>query len=81
MDRQSTMRKRFALIGDDGDTPTCEFVDDGVDLFIVFNGERIAKRGYPDTPQARRWISLTPGYSVIDDPDLGGLTVTSNVCE
>jgi hypothetical protein len=76
-----TRRKRFNLIGDDGDAATCEFVGDGDDLFLVFNGERIAKRGQPNTPQARTWVNLIPGYSVIDDPDRGGLTVTSNVCE
>jgi hypothetical protein len=33
----------------------------GDDLFIVFNGVRIAKRGYPDTAQAKTWVSLEPG--------------------
>jgi hypothetical protein len=36
------------------------------ELYIIFNGVRIAKRGHPDTPQARTWISLDPEWSVRD---------------
>jgi hypothetical protein len=39
------------------------------DLFIWFHGLKIAKRGYPGTPQANTWISLEPGWSVLDSPD------------
>jgi len=38
----------------------------GVDLFVVFNGMKIARRGYPDSPQAKTWVSLEPGYVVTD---------------
>ena len=79
MTRQSTRRKRLKLVGDGGDS--CELVGDGVDLFTVFNGERIVKLGQPNTPLAETWVSLVPGYSITDNPGLGELTVTSNVCE
>ena len=39
---------------------------DGIDVFVVFNGVRIAKRGDPDTPQAGIWVSLKPSYRVFD---------------
>jgi hypothetical protein len=36
----------------------------GGDLFMIFDGVEIAKRGRPGTPQARQWVSLEPGYTV-----------------
>ena len=39
---------------------------DGTDLFIVHEGVRIAKRGLPGTPQAKTWVSLEPGWRVLD---------------
>jgi hypothetical protein len=39
---------------------------DGLNLFIVFNGMKIARRGHPDTPHPRTWVSLEPGYRVFD---------------
>jgi hypothetical protein len=43
---------------------------DGHDLYIEFDGVRIAKRGNPGTPYHRRWISLEPGFTVLDNgPD------------
>jgi len=50
----------------------CEETDSeqGVDLFIVFDGVKIARRGYPDTPQARTWVSLEPGFQVLDGEPL-----------
>ena len=33
---------------------------DGKDIFVIFNGERIAKRGHPGTPQARTSASAAP---------------------
>jgi hypothetical protein len=39
---------------------------DGTNLFIVFNGMRIARRGAPHSPQAGTWVSLEPGYRVFD---------------
>ena len=37
---------------------------DGTDVFVIYDGKRIAKRGHPDTPQAGTWVSIEPGYTV-----------------
>ena len=39
---------------------------DGIDVFVVHNGIRIAKRADPNTPQAGIWVLLKPGYRVFD---------------
>jgi hypothetical protein len=39
---------------------------DGRDIFVSVDGVNIAKRGRPNTPQAKTWVSLEPGWSVID---------------
>jgi hypothetical protein len=39
---------------------------DGIDVFVVYNGVRIAKRGQPNSPQAGTWVSLGPGFRVFD---------------
>jgi len=33
---------------------------DGIDVFVVYNGFRIAKRADPNSPQADIWVSLEP---------------------
>ena len=43
----------------------CSVERDGHDLFVVFDGKRIAKRGKPGTLQAGTWVSLEPGYVVM----------------
>jgi hypothetical protein len=43
-----------------------EIESDGIDVFVVYDGVRIAKRGEPGTPQAGKWVSLEPGYTVSD---------------
>jgi hypothetical protein len=43
-----------------------QFVCTGRDIFIVCDGVRIARRGSPGTPQARTWVSLEPGWRVLD---------------
>jgi hypothetical protein len=45
---------------------TMAIESDGRDLFVVFDGKRIAKRGHPGTPQAKTWVSLEPGFEVYD---------------
>jgi hypothetical protein len=45
---------------------TCKIESDGTDVFVVLNGVKIAKRGYPGTPQSKTWIPLEPGYTVLD---------------
>ncbi len=41
----------------------------GEGIFIYADGKRIAKRGEPGTPQARTWVSLEPGWTVLDNRD------------
>jgi hypothetical protein len=50
----------------------------GRDIFVFVNGLKIAKRGYPDTPQAGTWVSLEPGWKVISSPDRSDLIVSHN---
>ena len=44
----------------------CEMVGDGNDIYIVLGGKRIAKRGRPGTPHAKKWLALDPDYRVRD---------------
>jgi len=37
---------------------------DGINLFVVYNGVRIAKSADPNTQQAGIWVSLESGYRV-----------------
>lgn len=46
------------------DHPEIEIQCDGYDIFVVVNSVKIAKRGHANTPQARTWISLEPGWQV-----------------
>jgi len=58
------------------ETPPFEVQADGTDLYAVFHGVRIAKRGAKGTPQARTWISREPGYRVRDEyGEHGALTI------
>jgi len=41
-------------------------ISDATDIYIVADGVRIAKRGHPGSAQARTWISLEPGWRVLD---------------
>jgi hypothetical protein len=65
---------------DDGQQPrpACTFEQAETDLFVVLDGRRIAKRGKPDTPQARTWVTLEPGVTVLDNADLTAITVEIN---
>jgi hypothetical protein len=47
--------------------PECRVESDGPDLFVVFDGMRIAKRAKPGTLQAGTWVLLEPGYVVTMD--------------
>jgi hypothetical protein len=51
---------------------------DKPDIYVVFDGKRIAKRGHPGTPQARTWVSLEPGYVVTSSPDHGAISIEFN---
>jgi hypothetical protein len=45
----------------------CRLDDNGnPELVVRVDGMVIAKRGLPDTPQAKTWIPLEPGFRVID---------------
>ena len=58
------------------ETPPFEVQADGTDLYAVFHGVPIAKRGAKGTPQARTWISLEAGYRVRDEyGERGELTI------
>ena len=48
------------------------------DMFVHFDGRRIAKRGHPNTPHAGKWIALEPGFAVYDAPDLSSITIEFN---
>ena len=54
----------------------CSVEREGHDLFVVFDGKRIAKRGQPGTPQAGTWVSLEPGYVVTMERKAGGSEAT-----
>jgi hypothetical protein len=53
---------------DDFPTASMLLVEEGGEpvIYIVFDGVRIAKRGKPDTPQAKTWVSLVDGFRVLD---------------
>ena len=57
--------------------PRYEF--DGTNLFFLVNGERIAKRGHPRTPEAGKWLPLRDDAAVAELELLGSQT-TPNVC-
>src|SRR5262249_52805416 len=42
--------------------------DGATDIYLIFDGRRIAKRGKPGTLHAMIWISLEPGVVVRDVP-------------
>ena len=44
----------------------CKIECDGNDIFVVADGVKIAKRGYLGTVQAGTWVSLEPGWRVLD---------------
>ena len=48
------------------------------EMYVVFDGVRIAKRGRPNTPQAGTWVSLEPGFVVLDNSDRTAIIVEKN---
>jgi hypothetical protein len=36
------------------------------DMFLMVDGLKIARRGYPDTPGAGTWVPIEPGWEVKD---------------
>ena len=53
--------------------PRMTVAQKGDDLFFILDGVKVAVRGKPGTPQAKTWVPLVPGWSVIDtSSDPGG---------
>lgn len=48
---------------------------DGQDLFVFFDGLKIAKRGQPGTQYAGVWVPLALGYTVRDSGEGGSIEV------
>jgi hypothetical protein len=51
--------------------PPAAFEQTYDDLFVLYDGRRIAVRGKPNTPQAKTWVALEPGAVVLDGPEHG----------
>jgi hypothetical protein len=47
-----------------GHHPKVQIKSTGRDVFVYVGGLRVAKRGRPNTPQAKTWVSLEPGWEV-----------------
>jgi hypothetical protein len=62
-------RSKITVRAEDPSAPPteCELVFDGVDMFFAIDGQHMAKRGHPETPQARQWIPLVPGFEMHDN--------------
>lgn len=56
--------------------PPAAFEMTADDIFVLLDGRRIAKRGKPNTPHARTWVSLEPGVIVFDDADPTAIAIT-----
>ena len=48
------------------------------DMFVVVDGVKIARRGYPGTSQAGTWVSLEPGWEVVDDGRRNTIAIKHN---
>jgi hypothetical protein len=61
------------------DAPTCEMIVDGESIFIAIDGLRVAQRGESGTRHAKTWVSIEPGWSVLDvGTDMRSISVTYN---
>lgn len=72
---RSVMSRKSEIIPIDrrqGHTLDFEFVpraNNHDEIFVVVDGRRIASRGQPGTPEAGIWVSIVPGYTVLDKND------------
>ena len=48
------------------------------EIYIRFDGRRIAYRGHPDTPQAGSWVAIDKRYLVRDENDCDRVVVEWN---
>ena len=55
--------------------PNCWAIRTDEDLFIVYEGVKIARRGYDGAPDEGTWVSLQPGWEVRDVEDLEALEI------
>jgi hypothetical protein len=60
-----------------GDFTEARYEFDGSNLFFVVNGERIAKRGHPRTPEAGKWLPLRDDVAMPVFELLGSQTTPS----
>jgi hypothetical protein len=60
------------------DEPEIRIMGDGTDIYVTVDGVKIAMRGSPGTPQANTWVSLEPGWSVIDQKFPEGIVIEYN---
>jgi hypothetical protein len=51
-------------------TPEIKMIYDGADLVIELNGIRVAQRGEPGGPDAKRWIGVDPRYEIKNENGL-----------
>jgi hypothetical protein len=66
VEQATSVRGEFHPIADDLAFEFVPSADDPDELYVTKAGARIARRGYPGTREARRWIALIPGYTVRD---------------
>jgi hypothetical protein len=45
-------------------------------VFVVVDGVRVARRGYPDSQQAGTWVSIEPGWEALDSAE--GILIRHN---
>jgi hypothetical protein len=61
-DRRKAQKLKFEPAS--AHSKTLEMEQDGAELWLIYDGKRIAKRGQPDTPEAGTWVVTAPGYKV-----------------
>jgi hypothetical protein len=80
MSKRSKSKRRVARCGaplgifpfyDTPGAPPAAFEQTYDDLFVLYDGRRIAVRGKPNTPQANTWVALVPGVVVLDGREHG----------
>ena len=59
----------------------CRIECDGRDIFVIADGVKIAKRGHPGTPQAGTWVSLEPGWRVLDCQETSAIEIEFNAAK
>jgi hypothetical protein len=65
-----------AMVSPDKNIKDVKIEGDGTDVFVVYAGVKIAKRGHPGTPQAGTWISLEPGWTALDCKDESAIEIS-----